>query len=59
MYITYDNIKCQGHILQVKFEVFLGIKSLQTVYYTPSRCRFFRSFLSKRCYHFDTKYALE
>ena len=32
IYIILDNIKCQGHMLQVKFQVILGIKSLQTAY---------------------------
>ena len=32
MYIILDNIKCQGHMLQVKVKVILGTKSLQTGY---------------------------
>ena len=34
IYINLDNIKCQGHMLQVKVKVILGIKSLQTAYLT-------------------------
>ena len=30
--IILDTIKCQGHMLHVKFQVILGIKSLQTLY---------------------------
>ena len=32
IYITLDNIKGQGHMLQVKVKVILGIKYLQTAY---------------------------
>ena len=32
IYITLDNIKCQGHMLHVKVKVLLGIKYLQTAY---------------------------
>ena len=32
IYIILNNIKCQGHMLQVKFQVILGIKSLQPAY---------------------------
>ena len=32
IYITLDNIKGQGHMLQVMVKVILGIKYLQTAY---------------------------
>ena len=32
IYITLGNIKAQGHFLQFKVKVILGVKSLQTVY---------------------------
>ena len=32
IYITLDNIKGQGHLLQVKVKVILGVKSLQTAF---------------------------
>ena len=32
IYITLDNIKAQGHLLQVEVKVILGVKSLQTAY---------------------------
>ena len=32
IYITLDNIKAQGHLLQLKVKVILGVKYLQTAY---------------------------
>ena len=54
IYITLDNIKGQGHMLQVNVKVILGIKYLQKAI-TVS---IFRPFMFKR-YHCDTKSDLE